>query len=66
MKEEKVNVGKWIEFDLAKHIDYVMASVFSTLINKPTKYKGKGRPKKSDYAEWEHPFDKAISRELWR
>ncbi len=51
---------------IAGIIDYTIASVYSKLVNTPTIYKGKGRPKKSDYALYEHPLDKKITREINR
>lgn len=49
---------------MADRIDYAAAGLLSTLLNKPTQYKGRGRPRKTDYGLWEHPFDKKISRQI--
>ncbi len=49
---------------IAYSIDYSMAASLSKRLNTPTKYIGKGRPKKTDYTLYEHPFDQKITKSL--
>ena len=51
---------------IPKLIDYIMADSMSERINNPTVYKGKGRPKNTDYALYKHPFDGKISKSIYR
>lgn len=46
--EDKINedMDYWMMFEFGKE-----------LINKPTQYRGKGRPRKTDYALYKHPAD---------
>lgn len=46
--------------NIADALDYSLAAQFSKLTNTPTRYKGRGRPRKSDYGRWQHPFDGKI------
>ena len=41
---------------LTAEIDHLMDHMSPKLINKPTKYSGKGRPRKTDYAEYIYPY----------
>ncbi len=45
-------------------MDYMFAGAWSKRLNEPTKYKGKGRPRTTDYSFFEHPFDKKITKSL--
>lgn len=44
-----------ISLKLAEKLDYDVLKQLSVLLNKPTAYKGKGRPRKSDYSILQHP-----------
>lgn len=44
----------------AAAVDYAAGWIVASRVNTPTKYKGKGRPRKTDYAVYKHPFDQKI------
>lgn len=52
--------------DMASSIDYSVGWLLAKTINQPTCYQGKGRPRKTDYALLEHPFDKKVKNVLNR
>lgn len=47
-------------------VDYDIGWGFADTVNVPTVYKGKGRPRKSDYAHLKHPFDGRIEKKINR
>ena len=64
--EETVNLVESVAQDMANAVDYDMGWTFAEVINNPTEYSGKGRPRKTDYAIWKHPLDGKLRTELNR
>ena len=43
-------------------MEYELAWTWAERINESTQYKGKGRPRKTDYVVYKHPFDGALKK----
>ncbi len=50
----------------ADAMDYASGWIIASRENTPTTYKGKGRPRKSDYAIYKHPFDGKLRQDINR
>jgi len=59
--EEIINT---LASDAAKAMDYEVGWLMANTVPSSTTYKGKGRPKKSDYNIATHPFDGKINKFL--
>lgn len=60
--EEMERVTNELSLAMNNAMDYEVGWGFGELTNTPTKYKGRGRPRKSDYGIWKHPFDGKLKK----
>lgn len=51
--------------DIGRQTDRYLISCFQTLLNRPTTYKGHGRPKKTDYGIFKNELGE-ISKQIYR
>lgn len=63
MKEVKQAINK-LSQAASRTLDYEIGWMSAETLNKPTTYKGRGRPRKTDYVIQKHPFDGKIKKFL--
>jgi len=63
---ELSSFGEKLARAMSDYFDYGVIGINSKQLNNPTRYKGKGRPRKTDYILWEHPLDKKVTKKLFK